>query len=360
MARTLRMAAQSASLEVQVAVTGMHLSAKYGGTVGEIEAAGLDICARIPTGVDETSGAAMACAIADTIRGLTAAFATTRPDAVLLLGDRGEMLAGAIAAIHLNTPVVHVHGGERSGSVDEPVRHAISKLSHYHLVATEGARSRLLTMGERPNAVFVTGAPGLDGLEALATESRDVLCRGLELDPARPICLVVFHPVVQEAMAASAQAANVLEGVLGSGAQALVLRPNADAGSDAIRAVFERYQRRPGVRVVTNLPRAQFVSWMASADAMVGNSSSGIIEAASLKSWVVNVGSRQCLRERSGNVIDVDADAGAITNAVQDVLRRPRQAWRNVYGDGHAGPRIVTLLETLPLSASVLAKVNAY
>jgi GDP/UDP-N,N'-diacetylbacillosamine 2-epimerase (hydrolysing) len=360
MARTLGMMAQSAKYKLRVAVTGMHLSAKYGTTVHEIEAAGLEVLARIATEVDETSGKAMAAAIADTIRGLVTAFESWRPELVLLLGDRGEMLAGAIAAIHLNIPVVHLHGGERSGSVDEPVRHAISKLSHFHFVANLEARDRLLRMGEESSRVFVTGAPGIDGLQALASESREELCRQIGLDPRRPICLIVFHPVTQEAMHAGRQASAVLDGVLATCAQAIVLQPNADAGGDAVRAALARYQQHNDVRLLTNMSRARFVSWMATADAMVGNSSSGIIEAASLGLWVVNVGNRQQLRERSGNVVDVDPNAESITATLADVLVRPRQSWQNVYGDGCAAERIVALLETLPLSDAVLSKVNAY
>jgi GDP/UDP-N,N'-diacetylbacillosamine 2-epimerase (hydrolysing) len=359
MARTLRLICGRTALELGVVVTGMHLSPKYGNTVREIETAGLPIRARVPTQIDEASGAAMARAIGDAIGGMVSAFESWRPDVVLLLGDRGEMLAGAIAAIHLNIPVAHVHGGERSGTVDEPVRHAISKLSHYHFAATAGARERLIRMGERPEHVFITGAPGLDGIETLATASRETLCREAGLDPGRPVCLLVFHPVLQEAGSAALQAHAVVEGTLTAGAQVLALAPNADAGGDLIRNALRAYAGHANVRLVTHMPRDRFVSWMAQADAMVGNSSSGIIEAPSLGLWVVNVGSRQRLREHSENVVDVEANRDQVSWALADVLARPRGPWHNVYGDGHAGERIVDLLAGLALEPSVLAKTNA-
>jgi GDP/UDP-N,N'-diacetylbacillosamine 2-epimerase (hydrolysing) len=336
----------------------MHLSAKYGSTVSEIEAAGLPIRVRIPTEVAETTGQAMARAIAGTIAGLVDAFAEWKPELMLLLGDRGEMLAAAIAGLHSGIAVAHVHGGERSGTIDEPVRHAISKLSHYHLVATHGARERLVAMGEGGERVFVTGAPGLDELVSHEPEPREVLCRRAGLDATKPVSLLVFHPVVQEEAQAGDQARAVLEGVLAAGTQVLALRPNADAGGDRIRAVLDSC--RPRCRVLTHLPRPEFMSWMARADAIVGNSSAGIIEAASVGQWVVNVGSRQRLRERSGNVVDVPPEPEAVQRALVDVLRRPRQQWKNVYGDGRSAPRIAELIERLPLDAAALDKINAY
>jgi GDP/UDP-N,N'-diacetylbacillosamine 2-epimerase (hydrolysing) len=360
MARALRRLADSPALELGIFATGMHLSPKYGMTVQEIKAAGFKLCAEIPTALDQTSGAAMALAIADALRGLTQAFSAWRPDIVLLLGDRGEMLAGALATVHLGAAVVHVHGGERSGSVDEPVRHAISKLSHYHFVATAQARDRLVRMGERAEHVFVTGAPGLDDLADFAPETREALCGRVSLDPSRPVCLMVFHPVVQSAGSAGTEAGAVLRGILGAGAQALVLMPNADAGGDEIRAQLSAGESHPDVRLLTHLPRTLFLSWVARADAMVGNSSSGIIEAASLGQWVINVGARQQLRERSGNVVDIGAEEGEVRRAVADVCARPRRRWDNVYGDGRAAGRIAELLERLPLEPALLHKVNAY
>lgn len=361
MVSTLKEIAAHPALSLSIVATGMHLSPKYGLTVREIEADGFALCGRVETPVDQPSGAAMARGIGIMLQAFVDILAAQAPDAVLLLGDRGEMLAGALAAIHLNIPVVHVHGGERSGTVDEPVRHAISKLSHWHCVATEQSRERLLRMGEAPQQVVVTGAPGLDGLTALALRDRAVLCEGVGFDAMRKVALMVFHPVLQEAPQAGTQAGAILDALLGAGMQVLALMPNADAGGDAVRATLAAYaERHPEMRVLTHLPRPDFVSWMAVADLMVGNSSSGIIEAASFGTPVINVGLRQNLRERNANVSDVAADPQALVQVVRDELARGRYAPANVYGDGHAGKRIVELLAALRCTSEILLKTNAY
>lgn len=361
MTSTLKEIAAHPALSLTILATGIHLSPKYGLTVREIEADGFTLCGRVETPVDQPSGAAMARGIGIMLQAFVDILAAQKPDAVLLLGDRGEMLAGALAAIHLNIPVVHVHGGERSGTVDEPVRHAISKLSHWHCVATEQSRERLLRMGEAPQQIVVTGAPGLDGLSALASRDRALLCEEVGFDSTRALALMVFHPVLQEAPQAGVQAAAILDALLCAGAQVLALMPNADAGGDAVRATLAAYaERHPGLRVLTHLPRPDFVSWMAVADLMVGNSSSGIIEAASFGTPVINVGLRQNLRERNANVRDVVAEPQALAQAVRDALEQGRDVPANVYGDGHAGSRIVALLATLRVTPEILLKTNAY
>lgn len=361
MTSTLKEIAAHPALSLTILAAGMHLSPKYGLTVREIEADGFTLCGRVETPVDQPSGMAMARGIGIMLQAFIDILAEQMPDALLLLGDRGEMLAGALAAIHLNIPVVHVHGGERSGTVDEPVRHAISKLSHWHCVATEQSRERLLRMGEAPQQVVVTGAPGLDGLSALASRDRSLLCKEVGFDSTRVLALMVFHPVLQEAQQAGAQAAAILDALLSAGAQVLALMPNADAGGDVVRATLATYaERHLGLRVLTHLPRSDFVSWMAVADLMVGNSSSGIIEAASFGTPVINVGLRQNLRERNANVRDVVAEPQALAQVVRDALAQGRHVPANVYGDGHAGSRIVALLATLRVTPEILLKTNAY
>ena len=184
---TLLLAQENPELDVSICVTGMHLSPRFGETVKEIEQSGLRICGRIPVDTEKTSGASMARAIGTELNAMVDVFEKEQPDLVLVLGDRGEQLAGALTAIHLNIPVAHLHGGERSGTVDEPVRHAISKLAHYHFAATEGSKERLVRMGEQEDHIFVTGAPGLDGLQAMAQRSREELCGEQKLNPKQPV-----------------------------------------------------------------------------------------------------------------------------------------------------------------------------
>jgi len=360
MQSTLQAIDASPGLALDIVATGMHLSERFGLTVREIEAAGLNVAARIPVDIEQSTGATMARNLAKSLEGCVDAFERLRPDMVLLLGDRGEMLAGALAAIHLNIPVAHIHGGERSGTVDEPVRHAISKLSHFHFTATQDARERLIRMGERADRIFVTGAPGLDGLQQLATLDRVTLCKNMQFDPAGKLALFVYHPVLQEASTAAAEARALLEACLNRGFQVIALMPNSDAGSEAVRNVLTDYGSHPRVRVIAHLPRAEFVSWMAACDVMTGNSSSGIIEAASFGTPVLNIGLRQNLRERNANVTDVVNMGDKLDEALGIALQRGRFPPQNLYGDGHAGERIVALLGSLDISSSVLLKANEY
>lgn len=360
MQSTLERIQATPGLQVQVAVTGTHLSPQHGHTVDEVRTSGLPVCAEIPVDVLTRTGASMALAIAEVLRGTVGVLERERPDAVLVLGDRGEMLAAAIAALHVGIPCVHVHGGERSGTVDEPVRHAISKLASYHCVATEGARERLLKLGEAPERIFLTGAPGLDGLQELASASRDETLAALGLPPGSDFVLALFHPVVQQAGEAADQARAVMQAVHALGLPVLWLDPNADAGSREILQALAAEALPPGSRRVQHLPRAQFVAAMRHCAVMAGNSSSGIIEAASFGAPVVNIGTRQHMREHGPNVVDVPVEAKAILAALRSQLSQGRRAWDNPWGDGHAGERIAQLLARLPLDAAVLEKTNSY
>lgn len=360
MQSTFAAARHRQSLDFSVCVTGQHLSDLFGHTVNDIVASGVRICGRVSVDLDASSGAAMARAIGQELIGITDVLLQERPDLVLVLGDRGEMLAGTLAAIHLNIPVAQLHAGELSGTVDEPVRHAISKLAHYHFVSSEGARERLIRMGERASNVFITGAPGLDGLQQLAQESRQQLCARVGFDPGRKVALVAFHPVLQEAAQAGTQARALMAAVLEAGLQVVCVKPNSDAGGALIRDAWSAYATADDVRLFTHLPRREFVSWMAAADVMVGNSSSGIIEAASFHLPVVDVGERQRGRERSGNVIHAAADKEALRAAIDEALARGRARCDNVYGDGNAADRIIGLLESVSLAPSILTKSNTY
>ncbi|CAN7188976.1 UDP-N-acetylglucosamine 2-epimerase [Rhizobacter sp. LjRoot28] len=361
MAATLRAMDADPRLEVSVLVTGMHLSTRHGHTVDEIERSGLRIAARVPVDMSVATQAVMARNVGIMLQAFVSALEADRPDLLLLLGDRGEMLAGALAAIHLAIPVAHIHGGERSGTVDEPVRHAISKLSHLHLVATDEARDRLVRMGERGCFVTVTGAPGLDGLPELAASAcRLGLCADMGLDSARPVAIFLYHPVLNEVRTAARDARAGIEAARAAGCQVLALMPNADAGSDNVRDALDELASASRIVLRTHMPRQTFVGWLAHADVLIGNSSSGIIEAATFGLPVVNIGSRQNMRERNANVIDVAADPSRIEEAVRRAVAGGRQPPANVYGDGRAAARIVDRLATVALDASLLDKCNAY
>lgn len=358
---TLRRVDATPGLAVEVCITGMHLSERFGNTAQEVLSSGLNVVWRIDTSVDEDSTDGMARSAAQVALGFADCIREKRPNICMILGDRWEALAGAMSAAVAGVPIVHVCGGERSGSVDDAMRHAISKLAHLHCAATEGARQRLLGLGEAPERIHVVGAPGLVGLQALATRPRADWAVEHGLDPARPIAAVLFHPVVQDAARAGAQVQAVLEAVRGSGLQALCLMPNADAGHSRIREAIERACAQwPGCRAGTHLPRRDYVSLVAGADVLVGNSSSGIVEAASFGTPVVNVGDRQAGRERNANTVDCEAEAGAVAAAIGQALRHPRTDTRNIYGDGFTDRRIAELLASLRLDDALLKKTMSY
>ena len=360
MRSTLQRIATTAGLGLEVLVTGTHLSAMHGNTVEEIRSAGLTICAEIPLDMQTRTGTSMALCLAECLRGVSMELTRQRPDLLLLLGDRGEMLAGAIAALHLGIACVHVHGGERSGTVDESVRHAISKLSTHHFVATPGSARRLVSMGEDPARIHVTGAPGLDGLEECARFSRQACLTALQLAPGTRFALSLFHPVVQQAAEACGQMQAIQEAVQHVGLPVLWLEPNADAGSPAVLRALDLGISPAGSRRVTHLPRPLFLAALRHCEVLVGNSSAGIIEAASFGTPVVNIGDRQRLRERNANTIDVPAEAMAVEAAVRHALRTGHGPCDNIYGDGRAGERIADLLASLPLDRALLEKVNTY
>ncbi|MBU6440651.1 MAG: UDP-N-acetylglucosamine 2-epimerase (hydrolyzing) [Betaproteobacteria bacterium] len=349
-------------LDLRLAVTGMHLLPEFGHTLQDIEASGLRVAARIPSDVGARDGAGMARAVAQTLLGMTAELQREPCDALLLLGDRGEMLAGATAALHLGIPVVHLHGGERSGTVDEPMRHAVSKLATYHFAATAESRERLLAMGEQPGSVFVVGAPGLDDIARHRLAPREQTLRALGIEPAREFVLVVFHPVVQQAAQAAGQTRELLAGLRDAGAgrdfDVLWLAPNADAGSAQIESALQACGA--GWHRLTHLPRSRYLDALGHARALAGNSSSGIIEAASFGTPVLDVGRRQHLRERNAGVLHVEPRSGEITAALQGLLGSPRPSAHNVYGDGHAGERIARLLADIDLHPGLLNKTLAY
>ena len=356
----LLQAARCPVLQVQVAVTGMHLSAAHGHTIDDIRAAGLTVCGEVPVDVTTRTQVSMVTSMAECLQGMTTLLNAQRPDFLVLLGDRGEMLAGAIAALHLGIASVHIHGGERSGTVDEPVRHAISKLSTWHLVATQASRERLVRMGEMPSHVFVIGAPGLDGLVELAKGSRKDALLALQMPPNTPFVLALFHPVVQQADSAHSQTRALLGALAQLGLPVLWLAPNADAGSLEVLRALDEVSLPEGSRRVQHLSRGIFASAMRHCAVMVGNSSAGILEAASFGTPVVNVGDRQRLRERNAGIWDVGTDAESIRTALFAALSQGRGPCENHYGDGRAGERMVQHLCHLPLNSGLLEKSNAY
>ena len=352
---TLRRIASTPGLEIAVVVTGMHLSDKFGRTEREVEASAVPIAARIPLPIDDDSGEGMGLCAGAVTTAMARFLADYRPDALLVLGDRWEMVAAALPALLASVPVVHLCGGERSGTVDESLRHAVSKLAHLHLVATEEAEERLTKMGEDPWRIHNVGAPGLVGIRELASTGVDELGSRYGFDPARPYALVLFHSVVQDAEFAGLPVAPALRALASKQLQVICLEPNADHGTGNIRAALQE-AAGDGVSLVTHMPREDYLSAMRHAVVLVGNSSSGIIEAASFGTPAVNVGDRQDKRARNANVIDADGSVGSISAALDEALAGPRGSGENIYGAGDTDRRIAELLCTVDFEDPRLLK----
>ncbi len=346
---------KKAGHEVAVIVTGTHLDESYGDSIDEIESSGIDICERIPVPCDSLLGS-IGESLSIQVKRVGEVLQSYQADALIVLGDRGEMLMGAVAAIHQNVPVIHIHGGELSGTIDESIRHAISKLSHIHFTATSSSRERLLQMGESPDVVFCVGAPGLDGLNKV--DGKCAWSRfGFSSDRLNGI--IVFHPVVQDADSMGLQMKEVLDGAFKLLDGKLVILPNSDHGRKGIHSECLRVADRQNCKVVANLERRDYLSLLASADLMIGNSSSGIIEAASFGVPVVNVGDRQNFREQSLNTFNCDPISEEILNAGKLALEWAKSnEWEryNVYGDGNASARIVEVLNELESVKHLLKK----
>lgn len=350
------------ALTLRLIVCGMHLSERYGMTVRRIEQDGFPVAERIETLSDADTPQAIGNAIGDGVRGVADAFARSRPDLLLLLGDRYDMLAAASAALAFALPIAHVHGGELTeGLIDDAIRHSLTKMSHLHFVATERYRERVIQMGEQPDRVFVSGAPGLDTVRMTNPTSKAELERlvGLSFDPA-PL-LVTFHPVTLEYAEVGTQIDALLAALAQVRRPIVFTYPNADtSGLKVISAIEAFVAAHSNARVIKDLGPADYFGMMAVSAAMVGNSSSGIIEAPSFALPVVNIGNRQRGRLRAANVIDcttaTPAIGDAIARATAPEFRTKLMGMTNPYGDGHAAERIVDVLRTIPLDGDLVKK----
>jgi UDP-hydrolysing UDP-N-acetyl-D-glucosamine 2-epimerase len=350
-------AQRSPALEARLLVTAMHLDARFGATVEEVRRSGHVIAAEVACTPGGDTRAEMAGAIGQAVIGMAPVLHAERPDWLLVLGDRGEQLAAALAALHVGMPVAHLHGGEVTrGAVDDTVRDLVSRIAHLHLAATEEAARRLEAIGEEGWRIHPVGAPGLDRLRSEAAGDLAALRERHDLPPDGAYLLVIQHPETVGEEHGADDLGTTLRAVRSSGLPALVVYPNADAGG---RAMLERLAHEPGIRAVPSLPRSDYATLLAGAAALLGNSSSGIIEAPLLGVPAVNIGMRQAGRTRGDNVIDVTADAGAIAAAIRratDPAFRAALSRTSPYGTGDAAPRILDLLQKTPRDARLLVK----
>ena len=355
----LRELAVHPDLELGVFVMGPHLSPEFGNTVREIERDGFPIQARVECLLSSDTDTGMAKTIGVAILGLADALAAWRPDLLLLIADRYEMLAPATVAVALRIPIAHIEGGEISqGAIDDLVRNALTKLAAIHFTSTETARRRVISMGEEPWRVHCAGAPSLDHIRRSTLYGRAELEQRLGLALKPPALVAAWHPVTI-LRDTNAEADAFFAAMAQISGQLLFVYPNADAGS---RALIERTKTlattRADTHLFVNLDAVTYWSLLGQADALVGNSSSGIMEAASFALPVVNVGMRQQGRERARNTIDAAPEAAAICAAIDRALssefRESLSGMINPYGNGSAATTIARVLATVPLDGLLI------
>ncbi len=350
-------------LELILFVAGMHLAPEFGDTLREIEADGFPIAARIEMLEKTDTPEAVAVSTGRGVEGFARAFAGRRPELVVVLGDRFEMLAAAVAALPFALPVAHIHGGEVSeGAMDNQIRHAITKLAHLHFASAEVHAKRIGNMGEEAWRIHTVGAPGLDRLAGLSALPREALARELGLPGEGAWHIVTFHPVTLEYRDTASHVDELLAALEKIDGTLVITYPNADTSGRVIIDRLEEFAaRHPGrCRLVPSLGERLYLSLLSHAELMIGNSSSGLIEAPSFGLPAVNIGARQRGRLRGANVIDVAPSREDILRGIEaaraPAFRAQARAAANPYGDGRAAPRIVEVLRKVPLDARLVQK----
>jgi len=354
------------ALRLQVIASGTHVSQEFGQTLREIEAQGVKIDSKIDMRLTGESGVANAKSVGVGLDGFADALAKLKPEVVILLGDRFELFAPAIAALMLRIPIAHIHGGERSeGAIDESVRHAITKMASFHFPATESYRRRIVQMGESPDRVFNFGAPGLDQIYETPLLTRQQLERDLGLSLQNPIALVTYHPATLDRAGVDIQIRHLIGAIGASKLNAVITMANADAEGARINARLSAFcaQSPEKYKWIPHLGHRRYLSCLKHLSVMVGNSSSGLTEAPSFRLPVVNIGDRQRGRVRAPNVIDVPCSRAAILEGIERALstrfRASLHGMRNPYDryrDGRASERIKDVLKEVCLSENLLKK----
>lgn len=358
----LRKIEADSELRLRLIVSGMHLAPEFGRTVEAIERDGFEIAEKVEMLVASDTPEAVAKSMGLGLIGYAQTYARLRPDLLVVLGDRFEMHAAALAALPFKIPVAHIHGGELTmGAIDDALRHSMTKLSHLHFVSTEEYARRVIQLGEEPWRVTVCGAPSLDNLKATELLTIAELETKLGLSLKEPTLLVTYHPVTLEYEETEKQAGEFFAALSHFEMPIVFTAPNADTGGRLLIEMIRDYvATHPSARLVDNLGTQAYFSLMAISAAMVGNSSSGIIEASTFKLPVVNIGTRQKGRVRGANVIDVGNGREEIIAGIERALakdfRDGLSAHSNPYGRGDAADLIVARLKEVPLNQRLLVK----
>lgn len=349
-------------IDLKLVVSGSHILPDFGKTIDAIKKDGfkVDILAR--TIIEGEDLVAMSKSIGVGIQELSTIFDIIKPDIVLVVGDRFDALSVAIAASIMNIHVAHIQGGEVTGTIDESIRHAITKLAHIHFPATKKSRERIIKMGENPNYVFHVGCPSMDAFAATKLlpkssllEIEQIKNSKVSLDIHKPYCLLIQHPVTTEYSSAFSQMKITLEALYATGIQTIMVYPNVDAGSvDMMQALVDFERNHPDhdkviIKKFKNIYFNDYIQLLAHASFIIGNSSSGIRESCFFGVPSINIGTRQSSRERGKNIIDVPHDKKKIKEAINKCIKIGKFSKENLYGNGNAGKEIARTLAVISL-----------
>ena len=351
------------ALKLNLIITGMHLSPKYGKTINEIKKDGFRITNTIKFLPKKDTNYEMSLALGNGIISFSKIFKKLKPDINLLLGDRDEMFASAIAAYHMNIPNAHIHGGDRSkGGIDEYNRHAITKISNIHFAASKKSYDRIVKMGENPKFVFHTGSPSIDEIKENNITSKKQLEKKYGLRFQGDEILLLQHSVTTQSEQSEKQIIETLSAISKLKKPTIVIAPNSDAGNLAIYKNLKKYSEKfDFIKMYSTFPRADFLGFLKFSRVFLGNSSSGMIEASYFHTPVINIGIRQEGRESGSNVINVNSSKNEIIKAIQQCFRKKIvYKKQSIYGSGIASKKIVKHLVTIKLDKGLIKKQIYY
>ncbi len=356
----MRAIRQTPGLALQLVATGMHLAPEFGYTFNAIREEGFEADERVEMLLASDTGAGVAKSVGLGVIGLADAFTRLQPDLVVLLGDRFEMFAAAQAAMFMRLPMAHLFGGDvTEGSIDESLRHAISKMSHLHFTSNAGSARRLNQLGEDPSRIHTIGSVGIDAIKSLDLMDRDGIGRAVGMPLGEHNALVTFHPVTVEAGRSMAELDELFAALsmLDPAFRLIFTLANADAEGRALNDRTKAFAAsRPNTIAVASLGQLRYLSLMSQVDLVIGNSSSGILEAPSFGVPTVDVGDRQRGRERAASVFHTTSERGAIGVAISKAIRYGRQATVNPYGDGNSSRRFADIIAGVPDFGALLKK----
>lgn len=354
------------NLELILLVTGMHLSKKHGYTINEIKNDGFKIYKKFPMIPKNDDLFHTAFELGCAVSKFSNIFKEIKPDINLILGDRDEMLASALAASHMNIPNAHIHGGDKTkAGIDENNRHAITKLSHIHFVATKKSKYRVIKMGENPKYVFLTGSPNIDEIKQNNISKKTELEKKYNINFNKDEIILIFHPVTTQTQLIGKQIKNILDAIVELHKTTIAIAPNSDAGNKIIFNELTRYSKIYSfIHFYKNLPRNDFLGLLKNTGVLLGNSSAGMIEASCFPIDVINLGIRQEGREHGKNVTHINFfNKISIKKSITKILKTKKNSKlksNSIYGNGHASEKIVSYLQKIKIDDQLISKQIHY